>query len=478
MIVVDLPFLGVWERWRAAARMLAQAGVPSEDVDWCFHRQETMLFGQRPMPVDGPKRQLTVSSNFLQMAEAVVHHSDPARFDLLYRVLVRLQDEPRLMEVASDPDVHKLAQLFKAVRRDAHKMKAFVRFVETGVGDDRRRRFRAWFEPSHHILEPTAPFFTRRFADMDWLIATPDATAVFEHGVLSLKLGGVKPDGESDRIEDLWRTYYSHTFNPARLKVKAMTAEMPRKYWKNLPEAALIPDLVRGAESRQRDMLALQPKPAPLFAERILAASPHPDKDNSGGIVPATLNEVHSAVAACRRCPLHMCATQAVLGTGSEDAAIMIVGEQPGDEEDLVGRPFVGPAGKVLDGAAAEAGLRMDAAYITNAVKHFKFEMRGKRRLHRRPERDEVDRCRWWLDLERAIVKPKLVVAMGATAAAALTGSGRDLLSRRGRLELSGTTPVLVTLHPAAVLRTRDAGQAAQFRSWIVDDLKTAQAID
>src|SRR5690606_1466058 len=126
----------------------------------------------------------------------------------------------------------------------------------------------------------------------------------------------------------------------------------------------------------------------------------------------------------CIRCPLHRQATQAVPGEGPADAALMIVGEQPGDQEDLAGRPFVGPAGRLFDAICAAAGLDRGAAYVTNAVKHFKFVPRGKRRLHQRPNSGEIAHCRWWLDHERALVRPRLILALGATAAEALTGSG------------------------------------------------------
>jgi DNA polymerase len=150
-------------------------------------------------------------------------------------------------------------------------------------------------------------------------------------------------------------------------------------------------------------------------------------------------------------------ATQAVLGEGPVDSDLMIVGEQPGDIEDLTGRPFVGPAGQVFDRIATQAGLDRNQAYLTNAVKHFKFSVRGKRRLHERPDTSEIEHCRWWLDAEIARVKPKLIVAMGATAALGLTGRGEGVLARAGQIEDSRAgPPVLITLHPSYLLRQRD----------------------
>ncbi|MGR3511113.1 MAG: UdgX family uracil-DNA binding protein, partial [Sulfitobacter sp.] len=180
-------------------------------------------------------------------------------------------------------------------------------------------------------------------------------------------------------------------------------------------------------------------------------------------------------IAACTRCPLHCNATQAVPGEGPMDADLMIVGEQPGDQEDLSGRPFVGPAGQLFDQIAGQAGLERGKAFLTNAVKHFKFTPRGKRRLHQRPNASEIRHCRWWLDAEIAQVRPKLVLAMGATAAEGLTGRRGAILSRRGKIEETPSgTPALLTLHPSYLLRLTDphakADATAQFR----DDLSAA----
>ena len=182
------------------------------------------------------------------------------------------------------------------------------------------------------------------------------------------------------------------------------------------------------------------------------------------------MEELPSAIRACTRCPLHCHATQAVPGEGPTHADLMVVGEQPGDQEDLAGRPFVGPAGQMFDRIAGEAGLDRDAAFVTNAVKHFKFTARGKRRIHQRPEMPEIDQCRWWMNAEVAQVQPKLILAMGATAAQSLTGKGTGILKRRGTIEAGPEgIPVLITLHPSYLLRVPDPAvreeAEAQFRS-------------
>lgn len=174
----------------------------------------------------------------------------------------------------------------------------------------------------------------------------------------------------------------------------------------------------------------------------------------------STLKQLREAEARCTRCPLYADAIQVVPGEGRPNAKLMLVGEQPGDQEDKQGHPFVGPAGRILDQAIVEAGIERTQVFVTNAVKHFKHEMRGKRRLHKRPNTYEIDRCKWWLDLELAIVKPAAIVALGATAARSLFGRPVPIeKSRRKRLELDDGTPVFVTRHPSAMLRIEDSAE-------------------
>ena len=175
------------------------------------------------------------------------------------------------------------------------------------------------------------------------------------------------------------------------------------------------------------------------------------------------LDELRTAEASCTRCPLYQNATQVVPGEGPNKSQIMFVGEQPGNDEDLQGRPFVGPAGRVLDRAIEDAGLDRIKIFITNAVKHFKFEQRGKRRLHKRPSAYEIERCRWWLDQERAIVNPDLVVALGATAARGVLGRTVTIAKVRGEiLQGQGDSRVLVTIHPSYLLRIQEGSDAAE----------------
>ena len=187
--------------------------------------------------------------------------------------------------------------------------------------------------------------------------------------------------------------------------------------------------------------------------------------------VVSSLTALRKAENACRRCPLYANATQAVPGEGSRDATVMLVGEQPGDKEDLAGKPFVGPAGRLLDRALADAGIDRDAAFVTNAVKHFKHEMRGKRRLHKKPNAGEIQRCRWWLEQERAIVKPAVIVALGLTAARSVFGRPMAIGKSRGAAQKLGDgTTAFVTVHPSALLRVQEqADKEQQYRAFVAD---------
>jgi DNA polymerase len=191
-----------------------------------------------------------------------------------------------------------------------------------------------------------------------------------------------------------------------------------------------------------------------------------------------SLTALRKAEAECTRCPLYRNATQVVPGEGPAKARLMMVGEQPGDKEDLAGKPFVGPAGRILDEAIAEAGIDRKTVFVTNAVKHFKFEPRGKRRLHKKPNAHEIERCKWWNDIERAIVKPGLIVALGATAARSLFGRAVTITKMRGKVhELDDGTAIIVTIHPSAVLRMPDDAARKTALRQLVGDLKVGAKV-
>jgi len=188
-----------------------------------------------------------------------------------------------------------------------------------------------------------------------------------------------------------------------------------------------------------------------------------------------SLAGVRAAAKSCRNCDLWKHATQTVFGEGPERAQLMLVGEQPGNDEDLQGHPFVGPAGKLLDRALEEAGIDRRTVYVTNVVKHFKWEPRGKRRIHKKPRQSEIDACRPWIDDELAIVKPKALVCLGSTAAQALLGRQFKVTRSRGTLVPSPLAPaVLATVHPSSILRSPDeATRHAEFERFVAD-LKVA----
>lgn len=468
---IVLPEIGTVQAWRDAARRALAAGIPPKELVWQRGAADTDLFGRSEAALpDVPEgARFTVPKAFLQTVTLALWHRDPERFARAYALLWALQTQPRLFEDRGDARVAKLNALAKEVGRDKHKMTAFLRFRDVGEGDTPRRRFAAWFEPSHFIMEPTAPFFARRFGDMDWSIFTPDLSTHLDAGTLRFAPGAVKPNLPEDATEDLWGTYFRNIFNPARVKLKAMQAEMPKKYWQNMPETSHLPGMIAQARARAAEMQQAAPSLPPLRAERIAARRAVVGPDLSRGE-----DRLLEALRGCTRCPLWQDATQPVPGEGPLEAKVMLVGEQPGDREDLVGRPFVGPAGQVLDRAIAASGVARDRLYLTNAVKHFKFIPRGKRRLHQAPDRHEIDHCRWWLDLERERVRPELIVAMGATALRALTGDGSGLLKRRGRVEISGHQRVFVTVHPSYILRTADPHRQRQEERAFQADLAAA----
>jgi len=470
---VVLPETGTMDAWREAARRLAAHEVSPSQVEWAVGEAGQGLFDAEPWP-DGDGRALKVPRAFLEIAETVILHRDPVAPDLLYQALMRLQDQPQLLADAADPLVRRLGALQKAVHRDIHKMRAFVRFREI-PSDGPRRRFAAWFEPEHRVVEANAGFFARRFSDMDWAIHTPDLSVIFEEGEISFAPGAPRPDLPDDAAESLWATYFTNIFNPARIKLGSMRQHMPLKYWKNMPETAQIPAMLEGAEARVRAMQAAAATQAParaaIITERYRAAMPKAPE------IIETLDQAREAVQHCTRCDLCCHATQAVFGEGPPDARLMVVGEQPGDQEDLAGRPFVGPAGKVLDEIMQQAGVDRAQAWMTNAVKHFKFTPRGKRRIHQSPDRGEVAACKWWLDLERDFVKPQLMLGLGGTAALALTGKNAGITKRRGKVEETPDGPVLLSWHPSYLLRIPDAGRAAEARAELAEDLALARKL-
>lgn len=466
MIGVTLDGPDDFSGWRDAARRLMGAGVDPATVVWQVEGEGGALFGGDTLPPE-PAQPLAVPRAFVTLARTAILHRDPQRFVLLHQLLHDLSGRSRRLDDHADPLVTRVEALAKAVRRDIHKMRAFVRFRLAGEGES--ERYVAWFEPEHHIVRTNARFFIDRFAGMRWSILTPDLSIHWDGELLSEGPGATRADAPGgDPLEDAWKLYYASIFNPARLKVGAMLKEMPRKYWANMPETALVPDLIAGAQRRSSAMIAAEPTAARTREAQVTAAA-----RNSRTV----WERIREEARGCTRCPLHAPATQTVFGEGPVDADLMLVGEQPGDSEDLAGRPFVGPAGQLLDAALAEAGLDRGRIYLTNAVKHFKFEQRGKRRIHSSPSAGEISVCNWWLGQELELVRPRLVVALGASAARGLFGRAMPVGKSRGQeLVLPDGTQARVTVHPSYLLRLPDAEAARAARADFVADLAEAKA--
>lgn len=457
-----------FEAWRSAARQALIAGVIPEAVDFrdnTIAAADSIFFAMADLAVSAhrPQRDFTphVPKSFLTKAEVVARNCDPERWNLLYRLLWRLQTERSLMRIETDTDVHRFLRLEQQVRRDLHKMHAFVRFRR--IEDERGEHFIAWYRPEHRILRMAVPFFEERFAVMRWSILTAEESVAWEPETKQLRYGpGVGKDRapEADDQEELWKTYYRSIFNPARTNAGAMRGHMPVKYWEQLPEVATLPLLLQNVERRVSAMVQVQSaKPT---------ASPYiPEKH--------TVVAIHEALPRCKGCELYQCATQVVRGTGAGGAALMLVGEQPGDEEDLQGQPFVGPAGEVLRRALTELSIAVSDLYVTNAVKHFKFVRSGKRRLHQSPRLSEIMACRPWLLAEIDAVQPKVVLCLGASAAKSILGGTFALMRDRGKLR---STPfaenVMATVHPSAVLRARDQTTRDLLYRHLRDDLEAA----
>lgn len=452
--------------FRRAIRRLVAAGIPPEQVAWTSS-EAPGLFGD-DLPGEAPA--IALPRALAELIELVICHRDPERFALLYRLVWRALHGARgILEFKADPLVHRLELMEKSVRRDLHKMHAFLRFrrLETGDGGE---QFVAWFEPEHDIVAAVAPFFVERFRNMVWSIFTPYGSLHWDKRELVSGPPGSRDSlPESDAFESGWRSYYESIFNPARINPVAMRGHMPMKYWRNLPEAAAIPDLIRGAPERVREMIEREAAmPTRRTPDKALAAISDQD--------PKTLAELNAIIEAAG--PLVPGATRAVFGEGPVGAAIAFVGEQPGDQEDLQGRPFVGPAGQLLSRAMGEAGIPRDKSYVTNAVKHFKFVQRGKKRIHQKPTAGEVKHYRWWLMKELDLVRPKLVVALGATAVLALAGKPLPIGRCRGPAQFNGYQGY-ITVHPSYLLRLPDVEEKKRaYQEFLADLQRIADLAD
>ncbi len=481
--------------WRNHARLLLQRGFSPEEVDLQDATQPATLALDLDLTSDAPHGEAFptphTSKTFLELAEVVAVHRSPDRWNLLYRVLHRLQSNRDLLKIEIDQDVARMRQMEHQVRRDLHKMHAFLRFRKvtpdameeaspfagksgtaiTGSGTlmDAPEHFIAWYQPDHRILPLAVPFFAERFAPMHWTILTPDESATWDPKTRQAAFYAGLPREAApaeDELEELWRSYYSSIYNPARLNPGVMRQEMPVRYWKNLPEVSILPSLITQSASRVTTMVKAQES-----------------KPSAAPFVPAehTLPLIQSALPTCKGCDLYLHATQVVPGVGSlsqimqRAASLMLVGEQPGDQEDRKGLPFVGPAGRILDKVFEELNISRESIYLTNAVKHFKFVQRGKLRLHQNPRMSEISACRPWLLAEIDAVRPRVILCLGASASKSLLGGTFALMRDHGKVLASPyASQIIATIHPSAVLRARDQTVEEELYRFLRDDMALA----
>jgi len=420
-----------WEGWRKATRSLVLGGVAPDDVRWAVRSHD-----EDGDPLLDATGSFSVSRTLVQLASLAIQAREPARFDLLYRLVWRANAGEQPFE----EEVRRAQGLAFAVRAEAHRMRTLLRCLPVESGG--QTRYLGWYEPAHFVVEANAQLIARRFPALPFSILTPDGGAHWDAQELRYSKGVARSTIRDDAgLRSWWTSHGAQLLQHSRLGTAIPEAEQ-------LDEAPRSPDAP-----------ALGPVVLPLHSDPALQEAMHEASD-------------------CRRCHLFAPATQSVFGEGPAHAKALFVGEQPGDQEDVIGRPFVGPAGQVMDRAMEEAGIDRRTIYITNAVKHFKFEPRGKRRIHKTPEAPEIQACRFWLDVELVRLQPKLVVAMGGTAARAVLGRPVTIKRERGRpVEMPDGRAAFVTVHPSFILRVPDEEAREREYNALVADLKKVAAL-
>jgi probable DNA metabolism protein len=419
-----------WSGWREASRALVLAGAEPQSVAWSV--------GTETSPLPEASGSFHVPRQLVSLASLAIQARDPKRFGLLYSVVWRIHGGEKLLEDDTDADLALVRRMALAVRADAHRMRTNMRFLPVPEQDE--TRFLGWFDPAHFVLPANAQLLARRYPNLLLSIVTPDGAAHWDGS--SLLFGsGLRRVADDEGLLAWWDNHRGALLEQATPEV-------------SVPEAETVDEAPRSP-----DRPPLGPVVLPIKAD------------------PALLVTAKEA-SACHRCPLYEPATQTIFGEGPADAAAMFVGEQPGDQEDTIGRPFVGPAGQMMDRAMEEAGIDRRGAYVTNAVKHFKFMQRGKRRIHQTPEVPEIQACNFWLDQERAHVRPRLLVLMGGSAARAVLGRAVTISRERGRpIRMADGQAVFVTVHPSYLLRIPDAAAKAREYEAFVRDLKSIREL-
>lgn len=472
----------------AALRQVLVRGLDPDEVQWgdASQRQGSFLEGDAGDAQVALRDERTTEAAELRLPRGLVEllrsallHDSPERLRIAHGLAADVLRDRRVWDDTLRDDRLRLERMAREVRREIHKMHAFVRFRP--VHDDEGECHVAWFEPAHHVVRAAASHFVDRFAGMRWAILTPRGSVRWDLQALRFGMPASRADAPgADAGEALWLTYYRSVFNPARLKPAMMRREMPVRFWRNLPEATQITGLMQQAGSRTH---AMQSQVTPERARRVgRALQPSGGACGSHGspasacgsgpaqpVSPSSMLELLARQAsACDACAFAADATQVVWGEGMAGAALMLVGEQPGDQEDLAGRPFVGPAGQLLHRAIDALRWPRESLYFTNAVKHFKYTWRGKRRFHKTAAQREAEACAHWLEGEIAAVRPRAVVALGRTALGSLLQAPTSVEAHAGQwLHRPGDgLPVYVMPHPAAVLRAGGADLQRREAEW------------
>jgi DNA polymerase len=419
-----------WTGWRRATRAFVASGVPPFELKWTV--------GGLADAVPDAEGSFTLPRSLVALAAQAFQVCEVERFALLYTLVWRSRHDELTLSDTNDPDL-RIARLWAlAVRADAHRMRTHMRFVPVLQGD--QPHFLGWYQPDHFVLEANARLLARRDPANNFTIVTPDGSAYRDQGGLRFGAGLQNPR-DDETLLAWWESHYQAILSAAHAGG-------------GLPEAEALDEAPR-------------PLNRPPIGPVVLAES-------QTGATRSLAREARG----CERCSLCGPATQTVFGEGPRDAAVLFIGEQPGDQEDVIGRPFVGPAGQLLDKALEEAGIDRRRIAITNAVKHFKFTPRGRRRIHQPPSPQEIDTCRFWLDAERTALNPALLVLLGGSAGRAVLGRPVTVTRERGRpFKLSDGSTAFLTVHPSYLLRQPDETSRAREYEAFVRDLRTVREL-
>jgi len=406
------------------------AGIAPSELRWT-------VGGTNDAPADA-NGSFTLSRTLVALAAQAFQVREVERFALLYALVWRAHHAELTLSDADDPDLRIARRWALAVRADAHRMRTLIRFVRVPLGD--RPHFLGWYQPDYFVLESNARLLARRDLTTGFTIVTPDGSAHQDRD--GLRFGsGLQNPGDDETLLAWWDSYYETILHTAHAGG-------------GLPEAEELDE-----DPRPLDLPAIGPV---VLAESQTSATRSLAREARG----------------CERCPLYAPATQTVFGEGPRDATVLFIGEQPGDQEDIIGRPFVGPAGQLLDTALEEAGIDRRRIAITNAVKHFKFTPRGRRRIHQPPSAQEIDICRFWLDAERTALNPTLLVLLGGSAGRAVLGRPVTVTRERGRpFKLPDGSTAFLTVHPSYLLRQPDEASRAREYAAFVRDLRMVREL-